>query len=216
MEGREVAEIAAAFGLLAGYHVFVLWRAPRGTIQAYAARARSAWVASIVGDPQRSVLGVQTFRNLIMSATFLASTSILLAIGMLGVLVSADELPDALTAFSVVSRTSLEAFAGKTLVLVGNFFLVFLNFSLVVRYYSHCSIMINADDGPGHVDMVAGLMERGARHHTLGMRGYYLAIPLTLWIFGPEWLLGGAVAAVLLLFRFDHLRVFPDQVRDES
>ena len=207
MEGHEVAEIAGAFGLLAAYHGFVWWYSAKGTIQAYAARSRAAWVASIVGHPDRAVLGVQTFRNLIMSATFLASTAILVAIGMLGVLVSADTLPDTLTAFSVVARTSMEAFAGKILILVGNFFLVFLNFSLVVRYYSHCSIMINAGDGPAHVETVAALMERGARHHTLGMRGYYLSIPLALWIFGPEWLLAGAVLAVVLLIRFDHLRI---------
>jgi uncharacterized membrane protein len=37
----------------------------------------------------------------------------------------------------------------------------------------------------------------------LGMRGFYLAIPLGLWLFGPFWMLAGSVLVVFVLYRLD-------------
>jgi uncharacterized membrane protein len=50
---------------------------------------------------------------------------------------------------------------------------------------------------------VAAGLNRAALHYTLGMRGYYLAVPLTLWLFGPELLLAGAVVLALILIPLD-------------
>ncbi|MFB6357531.1 MAG: DUF599 family protein [Thiohalorhabdaceae bacterium] len=46
-------------------------------------------------------------------------------------------------------------------------------------------------------------LNRGAWHYTLGMRAYYLAVPLALWLFGPELLLAAAVGTTLMLWRLD-------------
>jgi uncharacterized membrane protein len=43
-----------------------------------------------------------------------------------------------------------------------------------------------------------------AGHFTLGMRGYYFAVPLTLWLFGPIWLLLGGAGLTAALHRHDH------------
>lgn len=53
--------------------------------------------------------------------------------------------------------------------------------------------------------VVARLLDRGALHYAWGLRGYYLAAPLLLWLFGPLWLLLGAIALVAVLHRFDHV-----------
>ena len=47
------------------------------------------------------------------------------------------------------------------------------------------------------------IVNHGAIHYTMGMRGYYLAIPLTLWLFGPVWLLGGSITLILILNKLD-------------
>ncbi|MFB6260890.1 MAG: DUF599 family protein [Thiohalorhabdaceae bacterium] len=41
-------------------------------------------------------------------------------------------------------------------------------------------------------------LNRGAWHYTLGM-----AVPLALWLFGPELLLAAAVGTTLMLWRLD-------------
>lgn len=48
-----------------------------------AAEARSAWVESIMRSPDNAILAIQTLRNTTLAATFLASTAILLIVGML-------------------------------------------------------------------------------------------------------------------------------------
>ena len=54
------------------------------------------------------------------------------------------------------------------------------------------------------VARVVNLLERGARHHTLGVRGFFFGIPLALWLFGPLWMLSSALVLVILLYRLDH------------
>jgi uncharacterized membrane protein len=43
----------------------------------------------------------------------------------------------------------------------------------------------------------------GALHYTIGMRGFYLSVPLALWLFGPSWMLAGSLVLVAVLFRLD-------------
>jgi uncharacterized membrane protein len=77
---------------------------------------------------------------------------------------------------------------------------------LAVRYYNHTGFMINlpadASTEISSEDVVA-ILNRGDTHYTRDMRGYYLAIPLTLWLFGPLWLLAGTLVLVAVLNRLD-------------
>lgn len=40
---------------------------------------------------------------------------------------------------------------------------------------------------------------------SIGLRGYYLAIPLALWLFGPTWFLIGTFILVIVLFKLDRM-----------
>ena len=53
------------------------------------------------------------------------------------------------------------------------------------------------------VKSVANVLNLGALHYTLGMRGYYLSVPLVLWIFGPLWMLIGTAVLLGILYRLD-------------
>jgi uncharacterized membrane protein len=46
-------------------------------------------------------------------------------------------------------------------------------------------------------------MESGALHYAVGMRGFYISMPLILWLFGPIWLLAGTLLLVMVLRRID-------------
>ena len=52
-------------------------------------------------------------------------------------------------------------------------------------------------------DAVAAVINHGTIHYTLGMRGYYLAAPFTLWLFGPTWMLAGAIVLTVILYKID-------------
>ena len=49
------------------------------------------------------------------------------------------------------------------------------------------------------------VLNRGTTHYTLGMRAYYLAVPFVLWLFGPTWMLGGAILITAILYKVDRI-----------
>jgi uncharacterized membrane protein len=52
-------------------------------------------------------------------------------------------------------------------------------------------------------EVVADVLNHGALHYTLGMRGFYLAVPVGLWMFGPLWMLAGTLVVVWVLNQLD-------------
>ena len=71
---------------------------------------------------------------------------------------------------------------------------------------NHARLMINvppALEPSATVETVTAILNHGALHYTLGMRGFYLAIPMGLWLFGPLWMLGGAALLSAVLHRLD-------------
>lgn len=45
------------------------------------------------------------------------------------------------------------------------------------------------------------VLNRGTTHYSLGMRAYYLAVPFVLWLFGPTWMLAGAILITAILYK---------------
>ena len=84
--GNDLLSLMASMLLVLAYHLFLrrkIRKDPTYTVQAINRIARTAWVETIMHDGKKDVLAVQTLRNSTMAATFLASTSILLIIGVL-------------------------------------------------------------------------------------------------------------------------------------
>ena len=66
--------------------------------------------------------------------------------------------------------------------------------------------MINAfeqNDTTVSEEAVTQVVNHGALHYTIGMRGFYLSVPLALWLFGPIWMLAGSLVLVTVLYRLD-------------
>ena len=205
----EVLFVGSAVAVLGGYHLHFfhqLRRAPRVTTVGRAREYRRAWVAGIV-ERRDGILAVQTLRNWSMSASFLASTAIIIAAGLLGFMFSADKTSALIHEFNLLGSQSPRLLTLKLILLVGDFLATFFSFSLCLRYYNYAALTINTagiDDNEELVELSADYLERAANHFTLGMRGYYFAVPLTLWVFGPIWLLLGAAGLTAALHRHDH------------
>jgi uncharacterized membrane protein len=200
--------VGASVTILVVYHWW-LWhrnrRTPRSTAMGRHQLARSAWIA-MVHDGSRDILVVQTLRNFITSATFLASTSVLFAFGLLGAAFTSDKLSKFSHGLNYLGNQDAELWLFKALILFVNFMAVFFNFSLAIRAFTHSGFAINLpDELAAQVGDRIGNSElqRGALHFTLGMRGYYLAIPMALWFFGPAWMFLGTLLLVLILWRVD-------------
>jgi len=198
----------ASAALILGYHLYLrarLRRDPAYTIQAVNAQAREAWVHYIMSTKGKDILAVQTLRNSTMAGTFLASTSILLIMGVINLIPRGNHVTPLMEALQ------RHALAGdlatlKLLPFLVVFFCAFFCFTQAVRLYNHVGYLINAA-GSGQPSptpaLVARILNRSGRFYSLGMRAYYLSVPLVFWLFGPWYLLAGAVGLVVVLHQVD-------------
>lgn len=181
----DLASLGASAVVLASYHVFIWLRSrndPSYTVQRVNARVRAKWVEAVMQE-SKDILAVQTLRNSTMAATFLASTSVILVMGILTLVGKGDAL------FSPSGP--------KLLLMLVDLFVAFFAFTMAIRLYTHVGFMIGT---PACVSpaIVARHLNRGANFYSAGMRAFYFLVPLVAWLFGP-WALGAATLALLVL-----------------
>ncbi|MFZ5609786.1 MAG: DUF599 domain-containing protein [Pseudomonadota bacterium] len=205
----EAALVSGAALVLLVYHaVFLreLKRQPWRTAIGEARLLRRAWVKDMVAG-HKDILAVQTLRNWSQSASFLASSAILLAIGMLSFLMASDRVSSLVHLVNLWGDLSEKLLTAKLMLLVVNFLVSFFAFSIAIRHYNYAALAINTPQEGAREPIEAVALrhlERGANHYTVGMRGFYLALPLALWILGPLWMFIGTLALVYGLYRHDH------------
>jgi uncharacterized membrane protein len=202
----EVAVSTTAFASLIGYHVWLVRtyrREPARTALGIAHAVRERWVRTVMTE-RRDILAVQTLRNWTMAATFLASTAMLIALGLLNVAMTTPRLAEMSHLLNAVGSRSESLWMVKLTLLTLLCFAIFLNFALAVRYYNHAAFLLTlSDDGDGAIELATLAVHRGAVQYHIGMRGYYVTIPLALWLLGPLWFLGSVIGLIFLMRRMD-------------
>lgn len=204
----------ASVVLLAAYHVYLRLRMRRSstyTVQAVHNIARAAWVESVMKSG-RDILAVQTLRNSTMAATFLASTAVLLIVGVLSLSGQGDKLGSTWHALNVFGTTDPTLWLLKLIVLLLDLCWAFFCFTLAVRKFNHAGYLLNLPRDFEHPIItpryVAAYLNRAGRFYSLGMRAYYFTLPLLFWLFGPHLMLASSVLLVFLLYNLD--RVYGD------
>lgn len=204
----EIIITGIAFSALVFYqiqHFMQIKHTPQKTDIGRNNLVRAKWVQMVMAE-RRDILAVQTLRNWTMAATFLASTAILFSLGALNLTLSTDKMTEVSDLLNLLGSHHGVLWAAKLLILAIAFFFAFFNFTLAVRYYNHVGFMINVpadNDNTATTRTVIKILNRGALHYHLGMRAYYIAIPLTLWLLGPTWLLLGSLILTFALYRLD-------------
>lgn len=205
----DFACLLASMAFFSAYNLFVWWKLkqnPIYTIQGAASLARKSWVVNIM-EEKKDILAVQTLRNSTMAATFLASTAILLTVGVLTLSGQGEKLGETWHAVNVFGSTQRSTLALKLLVLLLNLFIAFFSFSSSIRLYNHVGFLINVPsaerDYSTSVTFVAIQLNRAANHFHIGMRAFYFMIPLVFWLFGPIYLLVATVLMTLVVYFMD-------------
>jgi uncharacterized membrane protein len=199
---------AASFLILGIYHVqwiYRIYRKPMTTAVGITNHLRGHWVESIM-EERRDILAVQTLRNWTMAASFLASTGILICLGLLSVAASPEKMAEISPSLNAVVREHRVLWLFKLMVLIVDFFFIFFSFCLAIRYLNHVNFMINVPFNLAHKitpEYITKILNTGMMHYTMGMRGYYFSVLLFLWLFGPIWMLLGTVVITAILYHLD-------------
>ncbi|MEX2480250.1 MAG: DUF599 domain-containing protein [Gammaproteobacteria bacterium] len=204
MEIRELPWLwladGAALLLLAGYHWRLLQQIrqhPERTAIGRNRITRRRWLSDVI-ERRADILAVQTLRNWAMTATFLASTAILIAVGIVHFIFVNE--PGATAA----TRLLRADFAGAKLFLLASvFFAAFFCFAQTLRALNHLGFEIVVA-GEDDFDSVLRHLHRHSDNFSLGMRCYYLSLPFSLWLFGALHLLAATIIMVLLMRRLDY------------
>jgi uncharacterized membrane protein len=191
------------------YNLFIwqrLRRNPIYTLQGAAVQARQAWVVHVM-EEKKDILAVQTLRNSTMAATFLASTAILLSVGIMTLTGQTENLTQTWATISFIRSATHSTLALKLLVLIANLFIAFFSFSASIRLFNHVGFMINVPclekDYSTTAMFVAIQLNRAAAYFHTGMRAYYFMVPLVFWLFGAGFLLAGTVLMIVVVHLID-------------
>ncbi len=207
-EVLEMALVGASILMLAVYHLRLRHRihsVPQQTSFGRNRIVRRHWLEYYAGA-RHEILVVQTLRNWLMSATFLASTSILLALGLLGIMTTSDKLSGLSQELNSLGSSDAYLLPIKFTLLLILFMTAFFAFAFSIRFLTHAGFAVNL---PKTVETEAsrltqdGELERGALCYFVGLRCYYLSIPLALWLLGPLWMLAATGFLLLVLLKFD-------------
>ncbi|WP_419787099.1 DUF599 domain-containing protein [Pseudodesulfovibrio sp.] len=196
-------------GLFSAYHIYAAWRVkhdPIYTLFGANQLAKTAWVVGIM-EERKDILAVQTLRNSTMAATFLASTSILLAVGLLSLTGQGEELGQIWHAVNLFGSTARSTITLKLLVILINLFIAFFNFSFAIRLFSHVGFLINAPSEEASygssITFVAMQINKAGDYFHIGMRAYYFLVPLIFWLFGPMLMVVATIVVVALIARIE-------------
>jgi len=204
----EIYLTSASFFLIIAYHIQLIHQIrtrPLTTSIGVTNHLRGHWVESIM-EHNRDLLAVQTLRNWVMASSFLASTAILISLGLVSIAASPERMAEISPTLKELVREHRVLWLFKLMVLIVDFFFVFFSFCLAIRYYNHVNFMINVPSTLAHKitpEYITGILNRGMMHYSLGMRGYYLGVLLVLWLFGPIWMLMGTVVMLIALYHLD-------------
>ena len=196
--------------ILIAYSLFIRYKTkqnPSYTVQAVNAIARTAWVETIMQEKGKEVLAVQTLRNSTMAATFLASTAVLLIMGVMTMSGQGDRIESTWHALNISGGKHAELWLSKLLLILLDLFVAFFSFAMAVRIYNHVGYMINVPLSLNHKMIspahVAIHLNRAGKFYSIGMRAYYFVVPLVFWLFGPHFMLISSFALVIVLYRLD-------------
>ena len=206
----DLCAFALCVALIVGYQLRLqrhIRNKPGLTVQGLNAQARAAWVERIMTG-ERDILAVQTFRNSTMAATLMASTAVILILAILNLMAGAGKLNTPLHLFNTLGPHTPGLWSFKLMLVLVDFFVAFFAFSLAVRGYHHAGYLINVPLKGAHgitLQRVITVLSRASRYYSVGMRTYYLSVPLILWLFGAIWMLTATVVLLLILNHLDHL-----------
>ncbi|MCB1035425.1 MAG: DUF599 domain-containing protein [Acidobacteria bacterium] len=173
-----------------GYHLFYLWAVRR--LRGRTARGRfdvlrESWIQRIL-DTGDVTMAAQQTRNLTMVSSILVSSSLIL-LGVTGNLLV--QMPTLERAIPHPTTWDLHpgAMRFKLYLLIFTFVLAFSFCMTALRHLGNFILLIGADPalveehiGPP-VKYFAGLINRASHRYTLGVRSFYAAFPLFVWLF---------------------------------
>jgi uncharacterized membrane protein len=181
---------------------------PRRSMAIRMFEMRRAWMRSMLGRENR-ITDASLIGNVVHSATFFASTTVVALAAMVGMLGSLDSTHAAVQGLDFTVKGSRALLEAKVLLLVLVFAYGFLKLSWAVRQLNHCVALIGAAPlrpdaarGDAFAERAADALSLAMGSFDAGIRAYYFALAALAWLLGPgAFALATAGIVAMLLWR---------------
>jgi uncharacterized membrane protein len=166
---------------------------------------RAAWMRNMARRENRFMDG-QLLAQTLNSASFFASSNLLLIAAAAGALVNGDVTFKHISSLEVVRTSSRMLFEGQLGLVLLALSRGLLDFIWSIRQMNYTIAAIGAvpdglDDASHHTfgDLAARLLNPAVSSFNAGIRGYYFALAAAAWLFGPIAFMATTLGAVALL-----------------
>lgn len=182
---------------------------PHSSMQAVNAEIRERWVLMIRTSGKLEILAIQTLRNSVMAASFMATTAMLLMIGMLNLSEKIWQWAENLHPLLSVCQASSELWQIKLGILMLSFMIAFYYFAMAIRFFNHVGYMINLPNDAATEDdlykQICAYLNRAGRYYTFGIRAFFFSLPIIAWFFGSYFLVFAIVSLIAGLIVLDRV-----------
>jgi uncharacterized membrane protein len=167
---------------------------------------RSAWMTQMTGREVRLMDG-QLLGHALNSASFFASSNLLLIAAAAGALFGGDSTFRSVSALEVVRTSSRLLFEMQLALVLIALARGLLDFIWSIRQLNYCLAAIGATPEPlpdaqraAYGAVLARLLNPALGSFNSGVRGYYFALAAAAWLFGPWAFMAATGGAIGLLF----------------
>ena len=182
-------------------------RDPDSSVYSLNYSIRERWVRMIMNSDKMDILAVQTLRNSVMAANFMASTAILLIIGTLNISERIGQWMLTWHLNNVSESFSTELWQIKLCLLMLDFSIAFYCFSMAIRFFNHVGYMINLPVNAAVDDTLfkqtCVYLNRAGGYYSYGTRTFFFSLPLIMWFFGPYFLVLATLGLLIGLAKLD-------------
>ena len=205
------------FSVWAGYSIFADKHTDENLVSALH-KHRINWINGLIRREDRLV-DIRIIASLIQSATFFASTSILIIGGLFALLGYGKTALELIDTLPFAEHMNLTTWFFKTLSMMLIFVFAFFKFTWVIRQFNFSIVlMISAprvDDKKStekeiaeanrYVKNISDMIYNSSLHFNKGMRSYYFGIVGMCWFISPILLIVVSIVVVAVLYRREFL-----------
>ena len=149
--------------------------------------------------------------NLMHSATFFSSTTVLVLGGLLALFGSIEKSADLFENLPFVQRSSQQLLEAKVVLLILLFVYALIKFTWSVRQFNFVTILIGSlspkdqvtDDDRNAARRAAGILKLAGENFGQGMRSYYFAVAVLMWFVQPLFFIAATAIVTLMLYRME-------------
>jgi uncharacterized membrane protein len=220
MQALTVSDWFAMALWLVSWSVYGAWAAKNSlsspSLMGTVAHYRRTWMREAFLRENR-ITDSALVNSLMQSATFFSSTTVLILGALFAVLGSlernASDILDVVKSLPMARQVSQHLLEIKVLLLALVFVYAFLRFTMSLRQFNLINILIGAfpthtsqtpplptvQDDP-MVTQSAGLNELAGNNFTHGLRAYYFAMPVVLWLVNSWLFIAGTVVITMVTY----------------